>query len=243
MDGRPGTACPEPEDESAASASAAAPDEDTGSGGGGGGGVRLREVPAGGMLYGEYLMLDQLLDCQQPLRLTKEPEGPSNRPAVTTSSTSPSFAHDEHLFIVTHQAYELWFKQIIFELDSVRALLLSATVSSASSSSSAGSRSSSVPPSRPKSWSTSGPPVTVVHDVPLADRTKERKESMHLMLTSRLARIARILSVRILVSCSRLLFCCPFIMMFVCWCCFPSCEARVVQGNTTRALSDREIDG
>lgn len=31
--------------------------------------------------------------------------------------------HDEHLFIITHQAYELWFKQIIYELDSVRTLL------------------------------------------------------------------------------------------------------------------------
>lgn len=30
--------------------------------------------------------------------------------------------HDEHLFIITHQAYELWFKQIIYELDSVRDL-------------------------------------------------------------------------------------------------------------------------
>ena len=31
--------------------------------------------------------------------------------------------HDEHLFIITHQAYELWFKQILFELDSIRDLL------------------------------------------------------------------------------------------------------------------------
>ncbi len=32
-------------------------------------------------------------------------------------------AHDELLFIVVHQAYELWFKQILFELESVRASL------------------------------------------------------------------------------------------------------------------------
>uniref|UniRef100_A0A672RQX4 Tryptophan 2,3-dioxygenase n=1 Tax=Sinocyclocheilus grahami TaxID=75366 RepID=A0A672RQX4_SINGR len=32
--------------------------------------------------------------------------------------------HDEHLFIVTHQAYELWFKQILWELDSVRDLFI-----------------------------------------------------------------------------------------------------------------------
>lgn len=31
-------------------------------------------------------------------------------------------AHDEHLFIVVHQAYELWFKQVIYEIDSVRAI-------------------------------------------------------------------------------------------------------------------------
>ncbi|KFP72517.1 Tryptophan 2,3-dioxygenase, partial [Apaloderma vittatum] len=30
--------------------------------------------------------------------------------------------HDEHLFIVTHQAYELWFKQILWEMDSVRVI-------------------------------------------------------------------------------------------------------------------------
>jgi tryptophan 2,3-dioxygenase len=28
--------------------------------------------------------------------------------------------HDEHLFIVVHQAFELWFKQILFELDWIR---------------------------------------------------------------------------------------------------------------------------
>ena len=32
--------------------------------------------------------------------------------------------HDEHLFIVTHQAYELWFKQVIFEIDSIRECFL-----------------------------------------------------------------------------------------------------------------------
>lgn len=58
-----------------------------------------------GMLYGEYLMLDKILQAQ---RLVSED---SNKPV-----------HDEHLFIITHQAYELWFKQIIFELDSVRNL-------------------------------------------------------------------------------------------------------------------------
>lgn len=58
-----------------------------------------------GMLYGEYLMLDKVLSAQRML------SSESNKPV-----------HDEHLFIVTHQAYELWFKQIIFELDSIRNL-------------------------------------------------------------------------------------------------------------------------
>jgi tryptophan 2,3-dioxygenase len=52
--------------------------------------------------YGGYLQLDRLLDAQKPL------SGRGGRPA-----------HDEMLFIITHQAYELWFKQILHELDSV----------------------------------------------------------------------------------------------------------------------------
>lgn len=59
-----------------------------------------------GMMYGDYLMLDKLLTAQRML---------------STESSKP--VHDEHLFIITHQAYELWFKQIIFEVDSVRGLL------------------------------------------------------------------------------------------------------------------------
>lgn len=52
--------------------------------------------------YHHYLQLDKLLDAQQ---LKSEEYG---RPA-----------HDELLFITVHQAYELWFKQILFELDSI----------------------------------------------------------------------------------------------------------------------------
>jgi tryptophan 2,3-dioxygenase len=36
--------------------------------------------------------------------------------------SSPA-AHDELLFIVVHQAYELWFKEVLFELESVRDLM------------------------------------------------------------------------------------------------------------------------
>lgn len=50
--------------------------------------------------YGEYLQLDKFLDSQHPV-----------------SGQYQEFeAHDEMLFIVVHQAYELWFKQIIHEL-------------------------------------------------------------------------------------------------------------------------------
>ena len=52
--------------------------------------------------YGNYLHLDKLLDSQHPV--------------------SPEYgkeAHDEMLFIVVHQAYELWFKQILHELHAV----------------------------------------------------------------------------------------------------------------------------
>lgn len=57
--------------------------------------------------YGKYLKLDQLLNC---LSMTSEMAGKS--------------VHDEHLFIITHQAYELWFKQILFEVDSVRDIFM-----------------------------------------------------------------------------------------------------------------------
>ena len=53
-----------------------------------------------GLSYGSYLRVPELLALQ---RLLSDPP-----------------AHDELLFIVVHQAYELWFKQLLFELESVR---------------------------------------------------------------------------------------------------------------------------
>jgi tryptophan 2,3-dioxygenase len=50
--------------------------------------------------YGSYLAVDKLLGLQIPLSLI---EGKLH-------------AHDEMLFIIVHQTYELWFKQILFEL-------------------------------------------------------------------------------------------------------------------------------
>ncbi len=54
---------------------------------------------AGGTDYATYLLIDDLLDLQRPLT----PE-----------------AHDEMLFIVVHQSYELWFKLILHELARAR---------------------------------------------------------------------------------------------------------------------------
>jgi len=51
--------------------------------------------------YWEYLKIDELLSLQKPL----------------------SDEHDETLFIVIHQSYELWFKQVLHELDYFQVLL------------------------------------------------------------------------------------------------------------------------
>ena len=56
--------------------------------------------------YNEYLDLDKILDAQNPLS-----KGNNNE------------AHEEMLFIIIHQTYELWFKQIIHEINSVIHLL------------------------------------------------------------------------------------------------------------------------
>ncbi|KYO46281.1 tryptophan 2,3-dioxygenase [Alligator mississippiensis] len=65
----------------------------------------LNKASKGGLIYGDYLQLDKILNAQE---LQSEKKG--------------NKIHDEHLFIVTHQAYELWFKQILWELDSVRVI-------------------------------------------------------------------------------------------------------------------------
>lgn len=63
------------------------------------------------LYYWDYLQLGQLLGCQ---RLSSARRGEP--------------AHDELLFIVVHQAFELWFKQILFELDTVLEVMGAATV-------------------------------------------------------------------------------------------------------------------
>ena len=53
--------------------------------------------------YADYLQLEKITGAQDPesFKEGKEP------------------AHDEMLFIIIHQAYELWFKQVLFEVNSV----------------------------------------------------------------------------------------------------------------------------
>jgi tryptophan 2,3-dioxygenase len=55
------------------------------------------------LTYSSYLRIDELLLLQQP-----RSDGPE---------------HDELLFIVVHQVYELWFKELLHEIDRVAQLL------------------------------------------------------------------------------------------------------------------------
>jgi tryptophan 2,3-dioxygenase len=55
------------------------------------------------LTYSSYLRIDDLLSLQRPVS-----DGPE---------------HDETLFIVIHQVYELWFKEILHEVDHLQRLL------------------------------------------------------------------------------------------------------------------------
>lgn len=55
--------------------------------------------------YSDYLKLDQFLNSQKPI--------------TENFDKKEVDSHDEMLFIIVHQAYELWFKQILHELSSV----------------------------------------------------------------------------------------------------------------------------
>jgi tryptophan 2,3-dioxygenase len=62
------------------------------------------ELPSGqsaALTYTSYLALDEILSAQRPR----------------------SDEHDEMLFIVIHQVYELWFKQLLHELDHLQLML------------------------------------------------------------------------------------------------------------------------
>jgi tryptophan 2,3-dioxygenase len=51
------------------------------------------------LTYGSYLRIPQLLELQEPQSCPQQ--------------------HDELLFIIVHQTYELWFKELLHELDAV----------------------------------------------------------------------------------------------------------------------------
>ena len=61
-----------------------------------------KEKPLKSQYYKDYLGLNKILDSQKLI-----------------SDEYEQHAHDEMLFIIVHQVYELWFKQIIYELDSI----------------------------------------------------------------------------------------------------------------------------
>ena len=59
------------------------------------------------LYYSDYIELDKILSSQHPKSFESLKEG-----------------NDEMLFIIIHQVYELWFKQILFELDLVRHIFI-----------------------------------------------------------------------------------------------------------------------
>ena len=61
----------------------------------------------GDLNYSDYIQLDKILNSQHPKSFASLEDG-----------------NDEMLFIIIHQAYELWFKQILFELNLVRNIFI-----------------------------------------------------------------------------------------------------------------------
>ena len=62
------------------------------------------------LTYASYLKIDDLLRLQQPLSDDQE--------------------HDEMLFIIIHQIYELWFKQIVHEIRRLQEVLVAGDTTS-----------------------------------------------------------------------------------------------------------------
>ncbi len=63
------------------------------------------------MYYGDYLQINKILSAQE-----------------LESDKLGKHAHDEMLFIIIHQSYELWFKQIIYEVKSAHTILSKPTI-------------------------------------------------------------------------------------------------------------------
>lgn len=66
----------------------------------------IMSAPYPPQYYRDYLQLNKVLNAQD-----------------LKSAEYGNPAHDEMLFIITHQTFELWFKQILFEMEAVRARL------------------------------------------------------------------------------------------------------------------------
>jgi len=78
--------------------------------------VTLSAAAAQSLTYGSYLKVPELLDLQKPL---------------STQPDSDRAEHDEMLFIIIHQVYELWFKQQLHEGDFLTRCLLEGKVQEA----------------------------------------------------------------------------------------------------------------
>lgn len=63
--------------------------------------------------YTDYLKLDSILNAQE----------------LESKKNTGTAAHEEMLFVLTHQTYELWFKQIIWEIDSILSIFSAKDVS------------------------------------------------------------------------------------------------------------------
>jgi tryptophan 2,3-dioxygenase len=93
-----------------------------------------RRTDGGWLSYSDYINVRALLEAQRvPEELPKGrtraewpswplvEEGGGRRPWRPGDPWPASWPHDEHLFIVTHQTFELWFKQILHDLDALLA--------------------------------------------------------------------------------------------------------------------------
>lgn len=67
--------------------------------------------------YKSYLCLPDILNAQHP---------------ISGDGKGRAAAHDEMMFIVVHQTYEIWFKLVLFEMDRIQAIFAQKTVADAS---------------------------------------------------------------------------------------------------------------
>lgn len=67
----------------------------------------MKNKTTNSLYYSDYIELDKILNSQHPRSFSNMEDG-----------------NDEMLFIIIHQTYELWFKQILFELDLVRNIFI-----------------------------------------------------------------------------------------------------------------------